>query len=132
MTRKRAPEPAITFDFERFSQELRSADEATRARAAREICPCRLGWDVFQRCMERVEPLRKDPSPMVRKAALHVFEDAFEMESNGLPTTPQALKNEMVARRRQMRWQTDDPGLETDDRASRRKGGRKKPGQRGR
>jgi hypothetical protein len=132
MSSKRDPHPTVAFDFERFAQELRSPDEATRTRAARGICPCRLGWEVFERCMELVEPLRKDPSPMVRKAALHVFEDAFEMESRGLPTTPQALKNEMVARRRQTRWQTDEPELKADDRASHPRRERKKPGPRGR
>jgi hypothetical protein len=127
MARRRDPEPTLAFDFARFAHELRSPDEETRARAARNICPCRLGWDVFQQCMDLVEPLRKDPSPMVRKAALHVFEDAFEMQSHGLPTTPQALKNEMIARRRQSRWQADDPDGGTDDRVSHRKEGRRRP-----
>lgn len=100
-THDHCPEP---FDFDRFQADLRSLDAELRARAARQICPCRLGWEVFERCMEQVEPLRKDPDPAVRRAALHVFEDAFEMQSRGLPTTPQMMTNEMVAHRNASRW----------------------------
>jgi hypothetical protein len=129
MATKRDPQPAaVAFDFERFLQDLRSPDEDTRARAVGRVCPCRLGWDVFQRCMDLVEPLRKDPSPRVRKAALHVFEDAFEMESHGLPTSPQETKNEMVARRRAMRWQPDEPEREADRAKGRGKGRGNRPG----
>jgi hypothetical protein len=109
MAGKKSAPPQPPFDFDRFQAELRSPDAELRARAARQICPCRLGWDVFERCMELVEPLRKDPSPEVRRAALHVFEDAFEMQSRGLPTTPQAITNELVARRRQTGWGDDEP-----------------------
>jgi hypothetical protein len=84
----------------------------TRARAARGICPCRLGWEVFEQCMALVEPLRKNPSPAVRRAALHVFEDAFQMESRGLPTTPQEIHNVIVARRRASRWGDEREGDE--------------------
>lgn len=115
MAHRRKKEPVKEpFDFERFQAELRSPDAELRARAARQICPCRLGWEVFERCMEMVEPLRKDPSSEVRRAALHVFEDAFEMQSRGLPTTPQEITNEMVARRRASRW-----GDERDEEAER-------------
>jgi hypothetical protein len=113
------PEP---FDFDRFQSDLCSPVAETRARAARQICPCRLGWEVFERCMALVEPLRKDPSPMVRRAALHVFEDAFEMESRGLPTTPQEVKNEMVARRRASRW-GDEREKDAPDAVSRDRNG---------
>jgi hypothetical protein len=67
-----------------------------------------MGWDGFQRSMEIVAKLKKDPSPLVRRAALHVFQDAFEMESGGLPTTPQAITNEMTARKRRMRWRPEE------------------------
>jgi hypothetical protein len=115
--RRRAQPAREPFDFDRFQEDLVSPDAEVRARAARQICPCRLGWEVFERCMEQVEPLRKDPSPDVRAAALHVFEDAFEMQSRGLPTTPQELKNEMVARRRAGRWgDVKDDSPESDRR----------------
>src|SRR5207247_2294872 len=73
-----------------------------------QVCPCRMGWDGFQRSMQIVATLTKDPSPLVRRAALHVFQDAFEMESSGLPTTPQEITNEMTARKRRMRWRPDE------------------------
>jgi hypothetical protein len=58
--------------------------------------------------MDIVRKLQKDPNPRVRAAALHEFEDAFEMDSSGLPTTRQEVTNEMVVRKRQMRWETDE------------------------
>jgi hypothetical protein len=61
--------------------------------------------------------MTKDPNSDVRANALHVFEDAFELENEGLPTTPQAVTNEMVARRRQTRWRNDasDDAVESGD-----------------
>src|SRR5438552_909929 len=37
------PEPAAAFDRDRLMADLHSPDAATRARAARQVCPCRLG-----------------------------------------------------------------------------------------
>lgn len=101
--------PAIDdAELERLMAAMRSADEAVRAKAVRQICPCRLGWDGFQRSWELVKKLRKDPSPAVRAAALHVFEDADQMDSSGLPTSRQMVTNEMEAAKRRARWQPDD------------------------
>src|SRR5207253_1777318 len=94
------PRPRVDLDRERLLAELQSPDEATRARAARQACPCRAGFEQFEKAMDLVKKLRKDASPLVRAAALHVFEDAFEMQSRGLPTTPQAITDEMVATKR--------------------------------
>src|SRR5712692_55570 len=111
----RAPTPEI--EREQILADLRSLDEVTRARAARQLCPCHADWEVFEQTLDALHRMTKDPSPLVRANALHVFEDAFELESQGLPTTPQALTNEMVARRNQMRWRRDevDDGGEGDD-----------------
>src|SRR5439155_20650911 len=94
------PRPQPLLDRERLLAELQSPDEAKRARAARQVCPCRAGFEQFEEAMGLVKKLQKDASPLVRGAALHVFEDAFEMQSSGLPTTPQAITNEMVATKR--------------------------------
>jgi hypothetical protein len=100
--------PAREFDLNRIMAEAASENEETRARAVRNLCPCRVGWESFEKGLEVVEKLRKDPSLEVRRQALHVFEDAYQMDSESLPTSPQTLTNEMAARRRQTRWASDD------------------------
>ena len=51
--------------------------------------------------------LTKDPSPVVRAAALHVFEDAAQMQSDGLPTNPREARNELLRTRRNSRFARD-------------------------
>src|SRR5204863_2995624 len=97
-------EPACEINLEQIIADMSAADEAARLKAVRTVCPCRMGWDGFQRCMEIVQRLQKDPSPAVRRAAMHVFEDAYEMDSSGLQTSKQQVTNEMVATRRRTRW----------------------------
>ena len=75
-------------DLERLKAELQSPDEAIRARPVRALCPCHAGWMPFEQHLKMVAELQKDPSPIVRAAALHVFEDAAEIESSGYPTNP--------------------------------------------
>jgi HEAT repeat protein len=57
-------------------EELRSPDEQVRARAVRAVCPCRMPWEVFEQLRKPVQRLRRDPSPAVRRLALHAEEDA--------------------------------------------------------
>jgi hypothetical protein len=73
--------PPREFDLNRIMGEAQSGDPAARAQAARSLCPCRIGWDGFQQGMDVVARLRKDPSPEVRRQALHVFEDAESMQA---------------------------------------------------
>src|SRR6266567_556291 len=68
-------------DVERILAEMRSEDEVTRANAVRQICPCRMPWEVFDRLRKAAKPLQKDPSPLVRADALHIEEDAREVAS---------------------------------------------------
>ena len=68
-------------DVARILSGMQSADETTRANAVREICPCRMPWEVFNRLRKAARPLRQDPSPLVRANALHVEEDAGEIAS---------------------------------------------------
>jgi hypothetical protein len=109
-TSEKQQSPARDFDLNRIMAEAVSEDEETRARAVRNLCPCRVGWDSFEEGMEVVNKMRKDPSLEVRRQALHVFEDAYQMASEALPTSPQTITNEMAARRRQMRWRSNDKG----------------------
>ena len=68
-------------DIERILAEMGSEDEVTRANAVRQICPCRMPWEVFDRLRKAAKPLQKDPSPLVRANALHIEEDAREVAS---------------------------------------------------
>ena len=61
--------------------DLRAPDEATRAKAVRSVCPCRLGWETFQDTMDTLKERVKDASPHVRAQALHVFEDAYSIQA---------------------------------------------------
>jgi hypothetical protein len=80
---ERQPERARAADVdpERLIAELRAPDEATRAKAVRSVCPCRLGWETFQETMDTLKERAKDSSPHVRAQALHVFEDAYGMQA---------------------------------------------------
>jgi len=113
--RREARAPEAVMDPEQTLADLSAADAATRARAARELCPCHSDWGVFEQNLDVLRQMTKDASPVVRANALHVFEDAFELENEGLPTTPQAVTNEMVARRRQTRWRNDEGAEGAED-----------------
>ncbi len=67
-------------DLERVLAGLHSPDEAIRAQAVRSLCPCRAGYAIYECYAGEVKRLQKDPSELVRKAALHVEEDAFRLE----------------------------------------------------
>ena|SRR5579872_2698695 len=68
--------PFCPVDEERLLAEMQSEDEVTRANAVRQICSCRMPWDVFYRLRKAAKRLQHDPSPLVRANALHVEEDA--------------------------------------------------------
>ena len=78
---KRRSRPVGEADVERILTDLQSEDEVTRANAVRQICPCRMPWEVFDRLRKAAKPLQKDPSPLVRANDLHIEEDAREVAS---------------------------------------------------
>ena len=61
--------------------------------------------------MDVVARLKKDPNPMVRARALHIFEDAGEMQSEGYPTHRRQVSNEMLRTKRMSRFRPDDEEL---------------------
>ena len=65
-----------------FASEMgfSSAEDAVRARAAREVCPCRAGFEAYESNLAELKTLQKDPSLKVRLAALHVEEDALQAQ----------------------------------------------------
>jgi len=91
-------------DFSAVIADMESSDEMVRAKAVRSLCPCHGGWEPFERHLSRIKLLCKDPSPLVRRAALHLFEDADEMQSDGLPTHRREATNEMLRIRRASRF----------------------------
>jgi len=90
--------------MESLRLDLQSPDELTRARAVRSLCPCHAGWQPFEQQLKIVSELQKDASRIVRGAAIHVFEDAAEMESSGYPTNPREISNEMLRTKRASRF----------------------------
>ena len=82
-TVERNPEraKALEPDVNQIVADFKAPDEVTRGRAVRQVCPCRMGWEVFQDTMEDLSKMTKDPSPYVRAQALHVFEDAYGLQS---------------------------------------------------
>ncbi len=79
--KKHAPCDAV--DVGRLRADLESPDEAVRAGAVRSLCPCRAGWELFERHVREVLRLEKDRSRFVRANALHVFRDAAKMQTDG-------------------------------------------------
>ena len=59
---------------------LRSPNEETRIRALHRVCPCGSSFAVYERYMDEVRRLKKDPSPAVRRVAIHVEHDADLVE----------------------------------------------------
>ncbi len=68
-------------DIERALTGLEVSDEVTRADAVCAFCPCRAGWSAFEEHVPRVIRSLRDPSRIVRRNALHVFEDAARMQA---------------------------------------------------
>jgi hypothetical protein len=68
-------------DVARILAELQSPDEVVRAKAVRQVCPCRVSWEVFDHLRKVVQHLQRDPSPLVRAHARHVEEDAKEVRA---------------------------------------------------
>ena len=82
--RSRAPKAKA---IARLRAGMQSPDEQIRARAVRQVCPCRLPWEVFSEVRAEAKRLQHDPSPLVRAQAQHVQEDAREL------TALEALQN---------------------------------------
>jgi hypothetical protein len=78
---KERSQPMSQADIDQILADMQSPDEHIRAKAVRQICPCRMPWDVFGRLRKAAKRLQKDPSPLVRANARHVEEDARQIES---------------------------------------------------
>lgn len=122
---KRREEACALADKERLFAELESEDDAVRAKALRSLCPCHGDWKTFEENLSLAERFRKDPSPLVRRVALHLFEDANEMLNEGYPTNPREAANEMVRAKRASRFAPDQDALDATKRKREQKRARR-------
>jgi hypothetical protein len=76
---ERRGRPLAEANVARILAEMESPDEVVRAQAVRQVCPCRVSWDAFDRLRKAAQQLQRDPSPVVRANARHVEEDAREV-----------------------------------------------------
>lgn len=67
-------------DIERAVIEAQVSDEVLRGSAVRAFCPCHAGWSAFEDHIDIVTRGLRDSSRIVRRNALHVFEDAARMQ----------------------------------------------------
>lgn len=67
-------------DIQRAVADLEVSDEVLRGRAVCAFCPCHAGWSDFEQHVDLVIRRLRDPSRIVRRNALHVFEDAVRMQ----------------------------------------------------
>jgi hypothetical protein len=67
-------------DIDALRAQFRSPDEHVRLRALHNVCPCGAGFSLDERLLVDVKRLQKDPSPEVRRMALHVEQDAMTIE----------------------------------------------------
>jgi len=76
LKRSRWPKP----DIERAVADSEVSEEVLRGDAVRAFCPCRAGWSDFEQHINLVTRGLRDSSRIVRRNALHVFEDAVRMQ----------------------------------------------------
>jgi hypothetical protein len=68
--------------LDRFVEaDLYSDDEDVRAKALRRLCPCHGSFEMYDKYLDVIRAMQKDPSPKVRGVALHLEEDALLLES---------------------------------------------------
>ncbi|BDI28635.1 hypothetical protein CCAX7_006860 [Capsulimonas corticalis] len=93
---------------EQLLADLQSPDETIRAKAIHAACPCEAGMELFEKHIDLLAGMKKDPSPLVRTVALHVFQDAFEGICDSFPTSRAETTNEILRTRRQSRFKREE------------------------
>jgi hypothetical protein len=71
---------AQAFDEGLYASRKCSPEEEERGDAVRSLCPCHVGWEVFEGHVVEVLRALKDRSRGVRAEALHVLGDAARMQ----------------------------------------------------
>ena len=108
-------------DIDQMIHEVESSDETVRARALRRLCPCTEPWHLFAQHRALVQRLKKDPSSVVRRIALHIFDDAARHQSGGYPTQRRQSVDEMVGKKISSRFPTDEEELRERQKSRQRK-----------
>ena len=84
--------------LDRFVEgDLSSPNEDVRAKALRRLCPCHGSFEMYDRYLDVIRAMQKDPSEKVRRVALHLEEDALVLESM---QSARERSEEALARRR--------------------------------
>ena len=69
-------------DVRQIESDLQATDEVVRSDGVRGLCPCHGARDVLEQKVDVLMRSLRDPSRLVRRMALHVFDDAAVMQSN--------------------------------------------------
>lgn len=91
--------PVTQEDVARILRDLESSEEGVIANALREVCPCRMSWEVFEHLRKPALRLRKHPSSLIRGLANHIEEDAQEVAAL------EAIREREIER--QESWESD-------------------------
>ena len=68
-------------DVKKIEADLQATDEILRSHGVRGLCPCHGARDVLEQKVDVLMRSLRDPSRVVRRMALHVFDDAAVMQS---------------------------------------------------
>ena len=83
---------------------LTSADERTRANAARSTCACHGDWDLYRELLPTLHDFAlHDPSPRVRGEAIHSMSDPMVVNLHEDARYKQDERREQAAQRRKER-----------------------------
>ena len=68
-------------DVKQIEADLQATDEIVRSHGVRGLCPCHGARDVLEQKVNVLMRSLRDPSRVVRRMALHVFDDAAILQS---------------------------------------------------
>src|ERR1044072_8280218 len=103
---------AQAFDEGRHASCIGSPEEEERSGAVRGLCPCYVGWEVFEGHVGEVLRALKDRSHDVRAGALHVLVDAARMQHVGEIDYDVREAEELLHRKRSSRFRPGENGAE--------------------
>ena len=103
---------AQAFDEGRHASCIGSPEEEERGGAVRGLCPCYVGWEVFEGHVGEVLRALKDRSRDVRAGALHVLGDAARMQHMGEIDYDVQEAEELLRRKRASHFRPGENGAE--------------------
>ena len=103
---------AQAFDEGLYASRKCSPEEGERGDAVRSLCPCQVGWEVFEGHVGEVLRALKDSSRGVRAGALHVLSDAARMQHAGEIDYYVREAEELLRRKRASHFRHGENGAE--------------------